>query len=161
MDTRRTSEPANGLLKPTFAWAATLPIDIQPRTLLYKFPRIANLIAAMWQDPNSLRRYVDDLLVDSRGNRQGFPLEVLRELFKLRALRRIAPRRFPGTRGQGVETPDGSAADSAARDLAKAPRCRAAWRSERGSRCVGAHPPDPGPRERVRRSVIRYHRVHD
>jgi hypothetical protein len=82
---RRTSEPANGLLKPTFAWAATLPLDIQPRTLMYKFPRIANLMAAMWQDPNSLRRYVDDLLVDRRGNRQGFPVEVLHELFKLRA----------------------------------------------------------------------------
>jgi hypothetical protein len=82
---RRTSEPANGLLKPTFAWAANLPLEIQPRTLMYKFPRIANLMAAMWQDPNSLRRYVDDLLVDRRGNRQGFPVEVLRELFKLRA----------------------------------------------------------------------------
>jgi hypothetical protein len=82
---RRTSEPANGLLKPTFAWAATLPLEVQPRTLMYKFPRIANLMAAMWQDPNSLRRYVDDLLVDKRGSRQGFPVEVLRELFKLRA----------------------------------------------------------------------------
>jgi hypothetical protein len=82
---RRMSEPANGLLKPTFAWAATLPLEVQPRALLFRFPRIANLIAAMWQDPNSLRRYVDDLLVDKRGNRQGFPLEVLRELFRLRA----------------------------------------------------------------------------
>jgi len=79
------SEPANGLLKPTFAWASTLPIEIQPRTLMYLFPRIANLMAAMWQDPNSLRGYVDDLLVDRRGSRQGFPLEVLHELFKLRA----------------------------------------------------------------------------
>ena len=50
-----------------------------------KFPRIANLLAALWQDPNSLRRYVDDLLVDKRGNRQGFPVDVLRELFALRA----------------------------------------------------------------------------
>jgi hypothetical protein len=82
---RRTSEPANGLLKPTFAWASTLPIEVQPRSLLYKFPRIANLLAAMWQDPNSFRRYIDDLLVDRRGNRQGFPVEVLRELFELRA----------------------------------------------------------------------------
>ncbi len=82
---RRTSEPANGLLKPTFAWASTLPIEIQPRSLLYKFPRIANLLAAMWPDPNSFRRYIDDLLVDKRGNRQGFPVDVLRELFELRA----------------------------------------------------------------------------
>jgi len=82
---RRMSEPANGLLKPTFAWAATLPVEIQPRALLYMFPRIANLIAAMWQDTNSSRRYMDDLLVDRRGNRQGFPVDVLRELFALRA----------------------------------------------------------------------------
>ena len=81
---RRTTEPANGLLKPTFAWASTLPIEIQPRSLLYKFPRIANLLAAMWPDPNSFRRYVDDLLVDKRGSRQGFPVEILRELFALR-----------------------------------------------------------------------------
>lgn len=82
---RRTTEPANGLLKPTFAWASTLPIEVQPRSLLYKYPRIANLMAAMWPDPNSFRRYIDDLLVDKRGSRQGFPVEVLRELFALRA----------------------------------------------------------------------------
>ncbi len=66
-------------------WASTLPPDARPSALLAKFPRIANLIAVLWQDPNSLRRYVDDLLVDKRGNRQGFPLDVLRELFALRA----------------------------------------------------------------------------
>ena len=81
----RKSEPANGLLKSTFAWASTLPIEVQPRSLLYKFPRIANLLAAMWPDPNSFRRYMDDLLVDKRGNRQGFPVDVLKELFELRA----------------------------------------------------------------------------
>jgi hypothetical protein len=81
----RLSEPANGLLKTTFAWAATLPVHVQPRALMCQFPRIANLIAAMWADANSLRRYVDDLLVDKRGNRQGFPVDVLRELFALRA----------------------------------------------------------------------------
>ena len=82
---RRKDEPANGLLKPTFAWASTLPVEAQPRSLMYKFPRIANLLAAMWPDPNSLRRYIDDLLVDKRGNRQGFPVDVLKELFELRA----------------------------------------------------------------------------
>ncbi|MEO8305014.1 MAG: hypothetical protein ABI724_12915 [Betaproteobacteria bacterium] len=82
---RRTTEPANGLLRPTAAWASTLPSEVQPRSLMYKFPRIANLLAAMWPDPNSFRRYIDDLLVDKRGSRQGFPVEVLRELFELRA----------------------------------------------------------------------------
>ena len=81
----RKSSPATGLLKPTFAWASTLPAQVQPRSLLSKFPRIANLLAAMWPDPNSFRRYMDDLLVDKRGNRQGFPVDVLKELFELRS----------------------------------------------------------------------------
>ncbi len=83
--TKRASRPANGLLRPTVNWASALPDDVRPNTLLAKFPRIANLIAVLWQDPRSLRRYIDDLLVDKRGNRQGFPLDVLRELFALRA----------------------------------------------------------------------------
>jgi hypothetical protein len=83
--TKRTREPVNGLLKPTCAWATALPVETQPRALLLRFPRIANLIAAMWPDANSLRRYMDELLVDTRGNRQGFPVDVLRELFALRA----------------------------------------------------------------------------
>jgi len=83
---RRSSEPANGLLKPTLTWAHALPADRHPMALMTKYPRIANLLAVLWQDPNSLRRYVDDLLVDKRGNRQGFPLDVLREIFDLRAL---------------------------------------------------------------------------
>jgi hypothetical protein len=82
---RRSKEPANGLLRPTAQWAAALPEPVVPHALLLKFPRICNLLAVLWQDPSSLRRYLDDLLVDKRGNRQGFPLDVLRELFALRA----------------------------------------------------------------------------
>ena len=82
---KRASHPANGLLRPTVNWASALPNEVRPDALLAKFPRIANLLAVLWQDPNSLRRYMDDLLVDKRGNRQGFPIDVLRELFALRA----------------------------------------------------------------------------
>ena len=82
---RRSKEPAAGLLRPTAQWAAALPRHVVPNALLAKFPRICNLIAVLWQDPGSLRRYLDDLLVDKRGNRQGFPLDILRELFALRA----------------------------------------------------------------------------
>jgi hypothetical protein len=42
--------------------------------MLYKFPG-SQPHGAMWPDPNSFRRYMDDLLVDKRGNRQGFPVE--------------------------------------------------------------------------------------
>ena len=83
--TRRAKEAATGLLRPTAHWVSTLPRDVVPHALLSKFPRIANLLAVLWQDPGSLRRYLDDLLVDKRGNRQGFPLDILRELFALRA----------------------------------------------------------------------------
>ena len=83
--TRRSAVPANGLLKPTVAWAAALPEETRPNALLSRFPRIANLMAILWRDPNSLRGYIDELLVDKRGNRQGFPLDVLREIFALRA----------------------------------------------------------------------------
>ena len=83
--TQRSTEPASGLLRPTAQWAAALPSPVVPHALLSKFPRIGNLLAVLWQDPASLRRYLDDLLVDKRGNRQGFPLEALRELGALRA----------------------------------------------------------------------------
>jgi hypothetical protein len=82
---RRSSEPASGLLRPTAAWASALPAEVQPTALMARFPRVANLVAVLWKDPDSLRRYVDDLLVDKRGNRQGFPLDVLREIFELRS----------------------------------------------------------------------------
>jgi hypothetical protein len=82
---RRVAQPANGLLRPTVNWVSALPADTRPNALLAKYPRIANLIAVLWQDRNSLLRYMDDLLVDKRGHRQGFPLEVLRELLALRA----------------------------------------------------------------------------
>jgi len=83
--TRRSQKPAAALLRPTAQWAAALPAPVVPHAMLSKFPRICNLLAVLWQDPPSLRRYVDDLLVDKRGNRQGFPIEILRELFALRA----------------------------------------------------------------------------
>lgn len=82
---RRVAQPANGLLRPTVNWASALPAETRPNALLAKYPRIANLIAVLWQDRNSLLRYMDDLLVDKRGHRQGFPLDVLRELLALRA----------------------------------------------------------------------------
>lgn len=50
-----------------------------------QFKRIADKIAESWPTP-ACARYVDSLLVDSRGGRQGFPPEVISELFLLHAL---------------------------------------------------------------------------
>jgi hypothetical protein len=81
---KRKGTPTNELLKPTFKWAATLPSVVQPLTLMRRFPRIANQLAAVWSDTPSLRLYLDSLLVDARGHRKGFPPDVLRELLSLR-----------------------------------------------------------------------------
>jgi hypothetical protein len=81
---RRKGAPSNELLKPTFRWAATLPRSVQPLALMRRFPRIGNQLAAVWSDTPAVRSYLDSLLVDDRGNRQGFPPDVLRELLSLR-----------------------------------------------------------------------------
>lgn len=81
----RKASPASKPLPRTLAWMASLPLDVQPAALLRHYARIANAIAAAWQDSNAARTYMDSLLNDDRGDRQGFPNDVLDELFALRA----------------------------------------------------------------------------
>ena len=50
------------------------------------FPRIANSLAANWKEPDATRIYLDDLLHDRRGNRQGFPPAISAELIALQSL---------------------------------------------------------------------------
>lgn len=69
----------------TVAWAVKLPRGVRPLALLRAFPRIANFLAANWSDEKAVRPYLDELFVDQRGNRQGFPPEVIAELFALRS----------------------------------------------------------------------------
>ena len=56
-----------------------------PCALERQFKRIADKIAEGWPSAECAR-YIDSLLVDSRGGRQGFPPEVISELFLLHAL---------------------------------------------------------------------------
>ena len=81
---RSRGTPNNAPLPRTLTWAASLPADVRPHELLRGFGRIANLIAASWNDPDATYHYLDGLLVDRRGNRQGFPPEVMSELLVLR-----------------------------------------------------------------------------
>jgi hypothetical protein len=80
----RRAAPASEPLARTLEWVASLPADVQPTALLRHYVRIANVIAAIWRDPKSLRSYMDCLFTDDRGNRQGFPPDVLRDLLALR-----------------------------------------------------------------------------
>jgi hypothetical protein len=61
-----------------------LPADLRLVALRGHYPRLLNRIAAAWSDPRRFDRLIDELLVDDRPNRQGFPFEVVRELTELR-----------------------------------------------------------------------------
>ncbi len=80
---RRASQ-LNLLLPIASRWVDVLPVEIQPRTLLKQFPRIANIVARSWDDRDSVERYLSDLLIDRRGGRRGFPPDVQLELLTLR-----------------------------------------------------------------------------
>lgn len=79
----RRSAPVDTLLPTTVAWAERLPSDLRPVMLLRRYARIANLLAATWADTRAFDAYMDSLLTDKRGSRQGFPPEVARELATL------------------------------------------------------------------------------
>jgi hypothetical protein len=81
---QRKGAPAVEPLPSTMTWVAKLPRDIRPLALLRAFPRIANALAANWTDPAAFLRCVDELFVDRRGGRKGFPPDVMGELFALR-----------------------------------------------------------------------------
>lgn len=68
----------------TFKWLASLPANVQPRALGLQYPRIANRLAEIWQRPLQCERYLDDLMIDQRGSRSGFPPEVAAEIAALK-----------------------------------------------------------------------------
>ena len=79
---RRAAESREDALYPaTKALLTQLPPDAKLDTLAAKFPRIANLIAHDWSRPETLKPYLRDLMTTDRPGREGFPPEILRELF--------------------------------------------------------------------------------
>jgi hypothetical protein len=82
---RRRAMPYERLLATTVTWCSALPSALQPRELCVKFPRIANGLASGWRDQDATMRYFDHLLTDHRGDRRGFPADVLQELHGLKA----------------------------------------------------------------------------
>ena len=80
----RKAEPLNNLLPRTATWIAALPQESRPHELARQFARIANELCATWDDPAECRAYLDTLLIDNRGSRQGFPPAIVGELLRLR-----------------------------------------------------------------------------
>lgn len=82
---RRKAQPAQVILTATRHWMNSLPPDYRPQSLAIRFPRIANLIAASWDDPKECTAYISSLMNDQRGGRKGFPMEVQKDIGDLRA----------------------------------------------------------------------------
>jgi len=68
----------------TINWLAGLPSDLRPRLLPVQFTHVANALGHLWLRPDYCLAYFDELLLDRRGNRRGFPLEVAMELAGLK-----------------------------------------------------------------------------
>jgi hypothetical protein len=79
----RKATPINRPLLRTLMWVADLPHSVRPTALLRRYARIANLIAAAWGDRKCFHVYMESLFTDNRGNRRGFPPDVLSELIAL------------------------------------------------------------------------------
>lgn len=81
---RRRPQPPESLTGDTIKWLAGLPSDVRPSALPIQFVRIANQLARVWPTPRVCLDYLDDLLIDHRGGRQGFPFDVALELAGLK-----------------------------------------------------------------------------
>ncbi|MGH8587552.1 MAG: hypothetical protein ACREWE_15670 [Gammaproteobacteria bacterium] len=57
---------------------------IRPHELPGRFPWIMNQIAHLWRRPVQLDRYFEELLIDRRDGRHGFPFAVVLELNTLK-----------------------------------------------------------------------------
>ena len=86
MKTVRKAHPLNQILPATRRWFDSLPANCRPIEMMKTYPRIANRIAFAWRDRQKAQEVMDDLLIDRRGGRKGFPPFVMIELMRLRSI---------------------------------------------------------------------------
>lgn len=62
----------------------SLPLVIQPDVLIIreKYPNIGNKIAALWGSAQ-LHKYLNQIIIDDRGGRQGFPQPIVSALLRI------------------------------------------------------------------------------
>jgi hypothetical protein len=82
---RRQPQVAERLSVDALRWLDQLPVSVRPRHLEREFPRIANALSRQWRSPSACIAYLDELLMDKRGDRRGFPLEIVLELATLKS----------------------------------------------------------------------------
>jgi hypothetical protein len=76
----RKAKPADYLLPLSEKWFDAFPPDKAPCALASHYPRICNLIASQWNDHRGAPDLFEELLIDRRGGRAGFPPAVRRDL---------------------------------------------------------------------------------
>ena len=80
---RLTSGKAD-LAAEAVAFVASLPTELAPARLASDFPHVLNRVATLWRRPRQLDSYFQELLMDNRGGRCGFPLPVALEIASLK-----------------------------------------------------------------------------
>ena len=81
---KRAAPVSEPLSDEAAAWMAELPESVQPRQLALRYARLANRICEAWRTPLKCEKLLDELMMDRRGGRKGFPLQVANELATLR-----------------------------------------------------------------------------
>jgi hypothetical protein len=87
---RRAVAPTDrALAGVTLDWMAKLPPTVRPARLAERYPRVANQLAQNWASGMKCAETFNDLLVDQRGGRHGFPYDVEAELKGLKEYRSV------------------------------------------------------------------------
>jgi hypothetical protein len=91
---RKAHSPRDRVLNSVaWAWLEGLPSEVRPRELAVQFPHVVNRIALLWPDDRAALEHLNSLMVDDRGDRRGFPMDVVGELATLREWREQHRRR--------------------------------------------------------------------
>jgi hypothetical protein len=93
--TPTATQPSVQLTGEALRLLVKLDAKVGLRELSARFPRVLNRIAEVWNKPQQADRCFDELLLHSRGVRQGFPQAVICEIASLRQyyLTCMLPRR--------------------------------------------------------------------
>jgi len=81
---RALSESERRLSRAATQWLLGLPREMRPLELMRRYPRIANRLCERWDDVQASLQLLEELVLDRRGGRLGFPRPVLIELQSLR-----------------------------------------------------------------------------
>jgi hypothetical protein len=66
-------------------WMLSLPSNARPKALCEQYPRIANHLANIWDNPRDTQLVLMRLLADERGHRKGFSPQIDQEIGRLAA----------------------------------------------------------------------------